>query len=165
MLKFVFLNDQFYYDSQQKVEILQNDRRPLFLGMRYEGSMVLVPLRSNISINTNKLRDNYPLPESSKPNAGLDYTKIIILEDNKYIKDIKFGSEHGIKMVQYRTLQRNLHTILGEIGTYLDTYCSLIERNVDTRSISAYRFSTLQYFHKELGLEKEKQQQREAAGR
>ena len=86
-----------------------------------------------------------------KHSSGLDYSKIIIINNNDYLGDM----DRIIDQDEYVETVRNLKRIKEEAMQYIDDYVmyqkgSLMMKKKDYRG--KYRYSTLQYFHKELGI-------------
>jgi len=144
---FVTLNDQFYIHNAMKEELLQcKNGRPFFCALKCGGKFLLVPLRTNLLIKARYgIKTGFLVPKDSKPNAGLDYTKIVIVEGS-YIE----GAERIINNNQRRTISENINTIKEEVLKYLNGY---VEYKNNNTNHFLYQFCTLKYFHEELGLE------------
>jgi len=85
---FVMLSDQFYIENAMKEELLQpKNGRPFFWVLKYGGKFLLIPLRTNLQIKDRYgVKTDFSVPKASKPSAGLDYTKMVIVEDS-YIEN------------------------------------------------------------------------------
>ncbi len=121
------LSDSFYntYDPSCCPEILQKSNRAYNIAVfnSHKGYYVCVPFRSNI---THKYAYRFKKSKRSKYNkSGVDYKKMIIIRNLDYIDDDNIAV---IDKDEYIEFVQNL-----------------------TR-IQSQAFSSLQYFHKELGL-------------
>ena len=83
--------------------------------------------------------------------SGLDYSKIIIVSDKKYI-----GTEDAIiDKDEYNETVKNIYVIKSDALKYVDDYVSYMRGDIvlhEREFKRKYSYSTLQYFHKELGI-------------
>ena len=108
---------------------------------------VAVPFRSYIKHNA-----MFPLGpyrnDGSRP--GLDYSKILIITD-----ELDIGPQTTSDSKQMSVFNSNIVTIAYEVYKYIDDYkkhISGIKQMGSNRFNRLYRFSTLKYFHHELGI-------------
>lgn len=153
----IVLIDKKYFEKHNSefVEMLdttnidkQSNRMYLFLRIQIDENNILVPLRTNLPKLTNT-NIGYSIPSKNKPNAGLDYRKILIVED-RYIIPI---NNLNIPKSQQRAISENYKTIEKQVNNYIKNYKKAVEKNrhfIDKR----FKFSTLHNFHKELKLKK-----------
>jgi protein AbiQ len=138
--QYIFLSSQFYkdYPPSHFPEILRKLNRPhiMFL-IKIENIDFAIPFRS-------KINHRYAFLTSLKERKGIDYSKAIVISDTKYIfaprKIYVDKKEHGI-------ILENEETIFNEFSKYVKDYKKVLSVNVKTNK---YKFSTLQYFKKEL---------------
>ncbi|MDR1360720.1 MAG: hypothetical protein LBJ18_00190 [Rickettsiales bacterium] len=142
--RFVLLSDVFYkkYPNNLFPEIeYKNDRPYLVFIIDTECGRFAIPLRSYI---------RHQEAFFTKPNAicGLDYTKAIFISDISYIL---CDSNPEINNDEFKKINENINMIKREFVAYLRRYMKSVVRGAfDYDPIC--KFSTLQYFHKELGL-------------
>ena len=89
---------------------------------------------------------------SRRTKSGLDYSKTVIITDTEYIDS---STSAIVDQDEYREMMVNMPRIVSEVNYYLDTYINHIEgrKVIHPRDFKRlYRYSTLKYFHKELGL-------------
>lgn len=127
------LSDSFYntYDPSSCPEILQKSNRAYNIAVfnSHKGYYVCVPFRSNI---THKYAYRFKKSKRSKYNkSGVDYKKMIIIRNLDYIDDDNIAVIDKDEYIDYKTGKQNIS-----------------EQEAKRR----YEFSSLQYFHKELGL-------------
>ncbi len=127
------LSDSFYntYDPSCCPEILQKSNRAYNIAVfnSHKGYYVCVPFRSNI---THKYAYRFKKSKRSKYNkSGVDYKKMIIIRNLDYIDDDNIAVIDKDEYIDYKTGKQNIS-----------------EQEAKRR----YEFSSLQYFHKELGL-------------
>jgi len=102
-----------------------------------------IPLRSNL---------NHPyglktiLDKSSGLWNGVDYSKALIVKEDD-LNSEAFKPRHDD---EYNKIQKSEKKIIKNFTKYLEGYISMVMENQETKR--EYRFTTLQYFHAELGL-------------
>ncbi|MBQ8279216.1 MAG: hypothetical protein IJZ23_05190 [Roseburia sp.] len=148
------LTDAFYdaYPNPPYLEIMKKRRRAYncLLFQTHYDYFICIPYRTEIlhpySFHFRKSE------RSRKHKSGLDYTKIIIIKNLDYIdsKDALIDKDEFNETMIY------LERIKEEALNYVETYVN--HKNKKRMLHGAeferrYRFSTLQYFHKELGIE------------
>ncbi len=149
------LTEKFYmdYPNPPYSEFVTKGARPyncLLIQSRY-GYFICIPYRSNV-----KHRYSYRFKNSERAKckkSGLDYTKVVIVTDSDYI-----GTQDAvIDTDEYKETRENISKIIKDVQKYIDTYVSYILKTagkLDEREFQrAYQYSTLKYFHKELGME------------
>ena len=127
------LFDSFYntYDPSCCPEILQKSNRAYNIAVfnSHKGYYVCVPFRSNI---THKYAYRFKKSKRSKYNkSSVDYKKMIIIRNLDYIDDDNIAVIDKDEYIDYKTGKQNIS-----------------KQEAKRR----YEFSSLQYFHKELGL-------------
>ncbi len=142
------LADSFYEDYPRSAfpEFLYKRNRPyymLFIQIN-SGLNVAIPFRSN---NTNRAG------KTLFANKGLDYSHLVIIKDL-----IKYrGASATITREEFSNLVRLEQTIKQEISDYIEMYIDYKKaRNKKPISRAEFRtryhYSTLKYFHEELGV-------------
>lgn len=109
---------------------------------------ICIPFRSEMK-HKNGYRFKFS-KRSHNHNSGLDYSKLIIISDKNYI-----GDKSIIDKDEYIEFMKNEEKIHKQIEKYIVDYINhhnginvLHKREYDRK----YKYSTLKYFHKELGL-------------
>lgn len=147
------LTNQFYecYPNPPYSEILEKGSRAykcLLLQMHYD-YFICIPFRSEIHHKYAYLfKDSQ---RSQKHRSGLDYTKMIIVKNPLFIDNIDTFIDND----EYAELRRNINRIKDEAVRFLEEYIE----HVSGRKLlhmsefkRRYAYSTIRYFHKELGL-------------
>ena len=80
--------------------------------------------------------------------TGIDYTKAVIVNSPNFI-----GAEATIDDKEYVELNDRYFFIIKQFESYLKGYCNYVNGYSTPYTEKKYRFTTLKYFHKELGLE------------
>ena len=148
LLSSKFQND---YPKAKYPELLRKPQRPytcLLVETHYD-YYVGIPFRSDIK-HSNAYKFN--AAGSSRQNPGLDYTKIVIIQDDDYIDS---QTPAVVDQNEYNELMKNLNRIVNESVKYVETYVNHMKgtRIIHPREYSRrYAYSTLMYFHKELGI-------------
>lgn len=147
------LTDAFYkaYPNPPYREILKKKQRAYncLLFQTHYNYFICIPYRTEISHRyafhfTNTLR-------AKKHKSGLDYSKIVIIEKSEYID----STDAIIDKDEFNETMVNLGRIKKEALNFVEDYIAhmkgekpLHKKEFDRR----YGFSTLKYFHKELGI-------------
>lgn len=149
----VFIKEQYFIDNASYVELLdptdlvkQSSRCYLFISIYHNGNQFYVPLRQNIDLSIGGI--GYPLPSSTRPNAGLDFRKALIVNDSNYIQSLPTIT---ISSSQIGSLRANIATIESSFLNYVKGYVKSALKNRE-RVDRLYKFSTLHNFHAELGI-------------
>ena len=147
------LIDDFYntYPNPPYIEIMEKRQRAYtcILFQTHYGYFICVPYRTEIS---HKYAYHFKNSKRSQVHkSGLDYTKIVILSDTKYI-DTKNAL---IDKDEYNETMIYLEKIKGEALKYVEDYIAHIkgQNMLHLREFKRrYEFSPLKYFHTEMGI-------------
>lgn len=151
------LSNQFYrdYDTEIYLEILKTSTRTYNVAI-FEGIgnyYICVPFRTDIRHSSAFKFKN--TKRSSNHQYGIDYKKMIIITKDKYNQYIDFINPPLIDNDEYVIYRQNLDTINREALDYLQKYInhhsgiiSMSEREYRRK----YQYTTLHYFHNELGI-------------
>lgn len=149
------LSSKFYndYPAPPFEEIIRKDFRPyncLLIQSCYD-YFICIPYRSHMN---HKFGYKFKYSaRSRRTHSGLDYTKIVIIKNSEYIDK----SDAVVDADEYRETRDSIEYIKKDSQTYIDDYINHLlckSNKYDDREFErAYRFSTLKYFHKELGIE------------
>lgn len=146
------LSQQFYLDYPHTLykEILKKKARPyacLLLQSHY-GYFICIPYRSHIN-HTYAFRFKKSA-RSRKMKSGLDYTKIVIINDLKYIS----ASNAIVDKDEFNETRLHIEQIKNNSQKYIDNYARYHRGEIplsDNRKFERiYQYSTLKYFHHEL---------------
>lgn len=154
MCNFVFIKEKYFKENKNFVEMLdpydmqkQTSRQYLYIAVKYKENNILVPLRRNAGKN---LKMFYPVPSHSRPNAGLDYRKMLIVNNLGYIET---PSSQRLADSQKKIINDNYDTIEKAVIRYIEGYIKSANKNREHKDYE-YSFSTLHNFHTELGIVK-----------
>lgn len=157
IFKCVFIREEYFKKNKHLVEILdpgdlqkQTQRQYIFLGFKYNENTLLVPLRTEMPDMSKIGQVGYMVPSEEKPNAGLDYRKILIVNDDKYIENPPYWK---IPSSQVKIINTNYDTIKNQVIAYVDGYIKSAKKNRHLRD-KKFCYSTLHNFHSELGIKK-----------
>lgn len=153
--KCVFILKEYFKKNSHLVEILdpgdlekQSQRKYIFLGFKYNSNTLLVPLRTELPDMSKIGQVGFEVPSEEKPNAGLDYRKILIVNDSSYIENPPYWK---IPTSQVKIINANYDTIKNQVKAYVDGYIKSAKKNRHLRD-KKFRYSTLHNFHVELGI-------------
>ncbi len=111
--------------------------------------LICIPFRSQINHG-----NSFLFRESKRSlikKSGLDYSKIVLIKDLKYI-----ANENAVvDQDEYNEVRKNLDSIVSEVTDYIDDYIGYITgvSIINTKQYDRrYRYSTLPYFHDVMGL-------------
>ena len=143
-----YLSNEFYndYPACDFPEIEHKVARPyMVLLIKIENNTYAIPFRTNI-----RHRYCYKFKHSNRESqsvTGLDYTKAVIVNDSKYI-----GGKANIDNKEFVELNNKYYFIISQFKKYVIGYTEYTTGKLNKYEQRKYRFSTLKYFHKELGL-------------
>ena len=149
------LTNLFYqqYPNPPHKEILKKQKRAYncLLFQTHYNFFICIPYRSEITHSFAYLfkKSN----RSKKHKSGLDYTKILIVNKTEYLNN----KDSIIDKDEYKETIINLEKIKKDALEYVEEYVAHINKTNILHPVSfkrKYGFSTLKYFHKELGLTK-----------
>ena len=145
---FARLSSDFYkeYPQSKYPEIERKLERPyLVLLVKIKGLDFAIPLRSKIK-HSNAFFTKRNIDGTYR---GLDYSKTVVVTKTNYID----MSKVFIRNDEYKLLTNRSKIVLSRFSKYVESY---IQSQNSPSNNDFYRkdysFSTLQYFHKELGI-------------
>lgn len=142
-MKYIFLSRMFYetYDQKNFPEIERKEDRPhIAVYIKVDDLDCAIPLRSNI-IHKHAFWTN------KKEKCGLDYSKTIIITDPKYIDNLR---KPYIRDDEHKALLGKEYEVAKGMMKYIKKYKKALKRLDIERNKTLCKYSTLQYFHKEL---------------
>ena len=149
------LTDLFYndYTDPPYKEILKKKKRAYncLLFQTHYNYFICIPYRSEITHPFSYLFKKSSRSKTHK--SGLDYTKILIINKTKYIDN----KDAIIDQDEYNETVKNLSEIKKKALEYVEDYVAHVNKTCIIHPAEfkrKYGFSTLRYFHEELGLEK-----------
>ena len=146
---FATINESYFDSNPHLKEILHNGSR-LYLGVVIEvnSCRCFVPLRSEIKTESKYRKAGYPLPSTTRKNAGLDFRKLLVISN---MKDVKIQNKVEIPSIQKNKIYDEFDKISARLNSYVQTYIREVNRNRANDNF-LYKFSTLKNYHVELGL-------------
>ncbi|MDR2480375.1 MAG: hypothetical protein LBD48_13850 [Treponema sp.] len=148
-MEFHRLASAFYVQFSECEEILTKEYRPYYvLILKLDKLTYAIPLRSRITHPYCYIADN-----SSGQNSGLDYSKAVVITDTaRYIDP----SPVTIRRHEYNVLKQREHVIKQRFFSYVLSYKKEVRRRLENPKLpvsNLCRYSSLKYFHTELGLD------------
>uniref|UniRef100_UPI003F493087 hypothetical protein n=1 Tax=Bacillus multifaciens TaxID=3068506 RepID=UPI003F493087 len=159
---YVQIKDQYFTDNPNLKEFLINkEEKRIYMGLIVKLPNDLnacIPFRSNKPNNDRVVaRATFAIPSNTRPNACLDLTKALIINDEEYFK-ILDKRQVKIPDTQKRHIDENIKQIHKMFDKYLDGYKKSVKKDRTSKN-PLFKYSTLQNYHKELGLEQDKQRE------
>ena len=153
---YCYILEQYYIDHPGLEQILDvsdaskhNIRTHVCLEVQYNDNKILIPLRKSLG---NPVRSfgkiGFSVPSKDKPNAGLDYRYIMVINDDKYIS----FDEPRIPTSQLKIIKDNYAVIEKESIEYISSYIN-VARKQRVQRTARFRKSSLINFHQEFGLD------------
>lgn len=150
------LTQDFYadYPSPPYDELMKKDNRPyncLLIQSHYD-YFICIPYRTQIN---HKYAFKFKHSERSKrAKSGLDYSKMAIIKNSDYISN----TYAIVDKDEYNETRDNIAYIRKDAEEYIDDYIGYLsgksDKYDDIEFNRVYKYSTLSYFHKELGIDK-----------
>ncbi|MCL1807959.1 MAG: hypothetical protein FWG31_09695 [Oscillospiraceae bacterium] len=138
-MKYIFLTQQFYDDYAHCTEIEQKQERPYVqVYIKVNGIDFAIPFRSHI-------KHKYAFWTDKVSRCGLDFTKTVVIENQKYIDANK---NPYIRPDEHKALLGNERAIEQGLLKFLQTYRNArLTPNNHAKGL-LLRYSSLQYFEK-----------------
>lgn len=152
------LTAKFYadYPNPPYKEILKKESRPYncLLIQSHYGYFICIPYRSHIKHKyAFKFKNS---TRSKQTHSGLDYSKIVIITKNEYIGK----NDAIIDQDEFKETRDNIEYIKNDVQNYIDDYVAVMSGDTTTYDKvefkRIYEYSTLPYFHNELGISRMK---------
>ena len=138
-----FLTGQYYIDYAHCSEMEQKPKRPYAIVLvRAMGYDFAVPFRSNI-------KHDHAFWTDRSNRCGLDFSKAMIVDVGKHVQ---LGSKPVIRKIEYKALIGKDTEVENGLARYIQTYKNAVARPGHPRNRMILQYSTLKYFHHELGL-------------
>lgn len=144
------ISDSYFEDFPHLMEIMETDNR-VYLGiiLKMDKNNYFIPLRSRAPKDPVYRKSIYPIPSNTRPDAGLDMRKALIVNDPKYITVI---SNPKIANKQMKKINNDISTIENMFEIYVRGYKRAFRKDRIERELP-FKYSTLKNYHVELGLE------------
>lgn len=154
-VRYCYITEEYYADHPGLEKILDIDdatkhniRTHVCLNVKYNDNNILIPLRKNLGVAERKFgKIGYSVPSKSKPQAGLDYRYIMVINDKKYLR----YDEPKISKKQINTIKDNYDTIEKEALEYVKSYIRTANKGRVDKT-ARFRESSLTNFDEELGV-------------
>lgn len=147
------LSDKFIkdYPLSDYPELMYKQGRPYncLLIDSHDGYFICIPFRSNINHSNAYMFKRTKRSKITK--SGLDYSKALIISKTAYFDSKKAVVDDD----EYTETVQNINKIANDVLRYVDNYVAHIvgEKILNNREFDRkYKFSTLKYFHRELGI-------------
>jgi len=129
----------------------KESRMYLCLLININNNTILIPFESEVPQIEALLKNSlYKLPSETRPNAGLNFEKLLIINDYSYFTII---SNPKIANSQKREIENNTDAIREKLEKYISNYIKACSKNREKREF-IFKYSTLHLFKKELGITK-----------
>ena len=143
-MQLILLSDQFYLEHPESdfPEIMKKDTRPYYcVAVKIYDTLFAIPLRHNIK---------HPYAFCTIENAGLDFTKAVIIDKPEYIS----AADPWIDSKEQAVIRSNEGKTLYKFTHYLAQYKRALKHPDNPRSQRLLLYNTLNYY-KELFEEKD----------
>lgn len=132
------LSQKFYDTYAHCNEILKKKDRPYAcITIEHEGLLFAVPFRHHI---------RHPYAFYTIGEAGLDYTKSVIITDPLFLSD----DTPSIDSKEFAIIKRNENKIRYTFAKYINQYKRAMKHRNNPRSKNILKYSTLKYFEEYL---------------
>lgn len=144
-LKYRFLSAEFYRDYADCSELEHKVNRPYAVALvHYNNYDFAIPFRSHI-------RHKYAFFTTKDKDKGLDYTKAVPILKAEYIDNIRVPQM--IDKEERQALFNKAEQVEQELAAYIAKYIKARRKQHIEANKMFCQYSSLQYFHKELGIE------------
>ena len=137
-MKFIFLTEQFYDDYKMCLEIEKKSTRPYAqVHIEINNLQFAIPLRSGISHKQHVLWTN------KEEKCGLDFSKSVVIVEDKYISKIRIPY---IRPIEFNALRGKEHIVKQKLIKHIYDYKKAKSNQSVERNRLLCQFSTMQYF-------------------
>lgn len=139
-----------YFEENPNLQEIMEKENRVYLGivLNMDSNNYFIPLRTNAPTGPQYSKSIYPIPSSTRPNAGLDFRKALIVNDMRHVRIIE---NPQVANSQMREIGNKIATIENMFGIYVNGYLKAVKKNRVQREL-AYKYSTLQNYHRDLKL-------------
>ena len=127
--------------SKDRDQVLTKHRGYGIVSVQVNDLTFAIPLRSNLN-HSNGLKTVLV----GRQWNGLDYSKALLVNDD----DLNKESFKPRTDAEYEKIQSSKEKVIKDFGAYVDGYIEAAKKNETNNH--KFRFTTLQYFHDELGI-------------
>nr|HEH8429777.1 hypothetical protein [Staphylococcus aureus] len=125
----------------------KNGSRPYYYSFKRNNNRVCIPFRTNAQNVPNKYKINLGGEQPDKPNSAIDLTKSIVISNDEYLNN---RSKAKIPQNVNNFLKQQAPAIEQKYDTMSNDY---IKAKASLSKIPLVKYSTMQYFHKELNIQ------------
>lgn len=137
-MKLKILSEKFYDTYSHCSEILKKENRPYAcLTIEFNGILFAIPFRHHI-------KHNHAFHTIGE--AGLDYTKAVVISDMQFLSDDK----PSIESKEFAIIKREENKIRYGFFKYVNQYKRAMKHLDNPRSANILKYGTLQYFEEYL---------------
>ncbi len=143
--RFVFLSKKFYntYPTSLYPEMEQKQNRPYIqVCVEIDGVQYAIPLRSDI-------HHPHVFWTDKENHCGVDFSKAVVITDESYID---FFTEPHLRQNEFDALRGKDFKIKSKMEKYIADYKKAKKDLSNPINQTLVKYSTLQYFEKEIGL-------------
>jgi len=148
----IFKINSLYFRDQPAIAAeadLKSDRVYLGVVIAIGGNNCFVPFETKLKDNALLRRySQWPVPSSTRPEAGLNFEKCLIINNFEYLTLIE---NPQIANSQKREINKNKASIKAKLNRYITNYINAYNKDRHLKEF-IFKFTTLHCFHKELGL-------------
>jgi protein AbiQ len=132
--------------AKDRPEVLEKNRGYGIVSITIDTLTYAIPLRSNMNHSSGFKTISMKRGKKLIWN-GLDYSKALIVQQS----DIESTAFKLREQKEFDKIQSNKSKIQSEFEKYVTAYRESVEKGTSTKD-PRFKFSTLQYFHAELGI-------------
>lgn len=137
-MKLIILTKEFYNKYDKCSEILKKHDRPYAcVAIKTETCTFAIPFRHHI---------NHKYSFHTIGEAGLDFTKAVVIVDDRYVS----GDHPTIESAEFAIIRRDEQKIIYEFSRFLRQYRRAMAHPEHPRNHNLLKYSALQYFEEYL---------------
>ena len=145
------LSEVFYseYDEEKYPEMERKKDRPyIVILVKIGKNTFAIPFRTNMKHDAcYKFKNS---GRKTKNETGLDFSKAVVVNEKKYI-----GKKVLIDWMEFLEIEQRYFFIISKFRRYISNYNRYLNGELKERDAQKYKYTTLKYFHKELGIDSE----------
>lgn len=143
-----YLSDYFYEKYKNCHEILIKENRPyIILIIELKNIKFAIPLRTTINVHK-----KYCYITNKSKHSGLDFEKAIPIFNEKWLSDKNFPTINQTEFNYIKFEEKKIKYLFENFYKAYIKYVNKRKQNPNIPIHNDFKYCTLQYFHKELGL-------------
>lgn len=150
--KVFLIKPKYFTDHSQLIKEGNTKEKRMYLGIiiNIGENYCFIPFESKLANNPRLDCAQWRLPSTTRPEAGLNFEKCLIINDLSYVECLE---NPKLANSQKGGIQENKSEIKNKLNLYLQKYVTAFQKGRHKKDF-IFKYTTLSCYHDELGLKK-----------